>query len=242
VRISGSLVIAAFALCGCKKESASGCMLIQTKNYSNGVLVASAIYEYDGQNRIKSVTLTNGDRHEYSYYSDSTLIMDRNARTTYYLNSNGLATSSRTVFNPNPDGLQYDNTYTYNAEGYLTGTQRIFHHVVNGNIVGDTSGAQFTWDNGNLVRTMSPWPGGSEALRYEYGDQKADNAFLDLAFYDGYIYLGKKSKNLVSKIEDDSGNLMYTRTYKFDDGRLVRLTNSGTDGPKDEVYFSYQCK
>lgn len=229
MRIFAIIGIFTFVMAGCKKDSTSDCVLYQSIFNNNPTTTST--YEYDDQGRIKSITGTNNNKQEYTYYKDSVVFTAGNTRTTYYLNSNGLSDSAIVVFNPNPNGLGFNNSYTYNSEGYLVGSREIFKQVFNGNILRDTTYSQFTYENGNLTKAIQT---GSAETHYEYTTLAAGpNSLYQPGAPETGAFLGKRSKNLLSKSMDQAGNFLYTYSYKFDSHKNVtRRTETFQDGSK----------
>src|SRR5688500_1313554 len=126
-------------LTACKKnEDQNNCILNKVELSSNNT-TQTYTYEYDAQGRISKIGIRN-----FEYITDSVVITECNIREAYLLDNKGLAISSRKTFLANPDGLQEDYLYTYNAEGYLVKERSIFSQVYNGDILRDTAFNYYT--------------------------------------------------------------------------------------------------
>ena len=234
------LAVISFALASCKKDSASNCTLYQT-SYKD-IPTSTSTYEFDDQGRLKAVTESgNNARQEYNYYKDSVVVTVGGTRTTYYLNSNGLANSAIITFNPNPDGLGFNNTYTYNSEGYLTESQEIFKQNHNGVTLRDTGNTRFTYENGNLIKAIYAW-GGPVEIHYEYTTIEAVHSFFQPGLQETGSFLGKRSKNLLSQTKDQAGNILSTYSYEFDsNGNVTKRIETEQNGTKTEILFTHRC-
>jgi YD repeat-containing protein len=225
-------ILALFA--NCNKDKISDCRLISLQNSSTGTQVK---YGYDGQGRIIKVSdgtlITTLD-----YFKDSVVLSDG---TTYFLNSAGLATSSKLKFK-SPELLSLEGDYTYDNEGYLIKVQQVFSQLYNGNILRDTSILNFTIQNGNIVKQTNSQ--GNFETFYEYSSKEhRQNSAFTMNIFSPWPFLGKSSKNLVSTAKDGQGNVIYAAKYSFDSkGNLAkRIMTSPNNAVSGSIQYNYQC-
>ena len=220
----------------CNKDKKASCLLIQmtTNAGPNGYLIT---YEYDDQRRIKRSTDEYGIA-EYQYFKDSVVIVKPSSRTVYYLNSAGLADSSKLRFiGSNPNQLAHDSRYTYNAEGFLIEHREIFSQFYNGSTHKDTSYRLFTILNGNIIKER-PFDS-SDELNYEYSSYKLENY---LTSEGTHPFLGKSSRNLVTKSTLQDGTINATYSYKFDfHGNVTSVSKQLKTGGAYTSNFTYSC-
>jgi len=227
------------ALFSCKKQGSRDCKLISIQ----GQLPIAGItktYEYDDNGRIVK-TVTPSITEAVKYYPDSITITDRYLLSTYYLNSSGLATSSKITYTiPIPGEIGWDNDYSYNADGYLIQARNIFSRMENGNLVKDTGFITFTIVNGNITEY---WNGNVLVNTYEYTtlEAKENMAFTTHPLYQ-WPFLGKASKNLMSRMTGLPQGPS-TFDYVFDGEKNIierKEFRSGSPGAAI-LYYTYQC-
>ena len=236
MKICTFLIGLSFFISACNKDKKASCLLIQMKT-SSGPNSYSINYEYDDQRRIKRSTDDQGIT-EYQYFKDSVVRIKPYSRTVYYLNSAGLADSSKERFtNSNPNQLAFDSRYTYNAEGYLIEHREIFSQFYSGSIHKDTSYRLLTISNGNIIKER--YSNSLDELNYEYSSYKLENYLTS----DGtYPFLGKSSKNLVSKSTIQNGTESITYTYKFDlHGNVTSVSKQWKTLGTTIKNFTYSC-
>jgi hypothetical protein len=242
-----SFVLLLFIIVGCKKNRNYGsCRMTQLQNFDNGIMVSAVTYEYDVQGRIKKINQANSYINTYDYFADSVVLIGTSqqrgsSRTTYFLNSSGQAISAKTSLNPNPYGLQFDNLYTYNSDGYLIAEREIFSQVYNGNILRDTFYTNYTIVNGNVTkatRTNSP------DFTYQYtGNILPDNipGLNPFPSREG-SFKGKHPNNLVSNVI--SGGNTDNYSYSFDRRGNVselKVSSAGLPSTIRKTVFHYDC-
>lgn len=226
-------------LTACKKnEDQNNCILNKVELSSNNT-TQTYTYEYDAQGRISKI----GIRH-FEYFTDSVVITEGNIREAYLLDNKGLAISSRKTFLANPDGLQEDYLYTYNAEGYLVEERSIFSQVYNGDILRDTAFNYYTILNGNIV--MSNYSKATEPIYIEYssGLLSQNNPVLN-PFKSGMgSFLGKPLRNLMSKMKTQDGRIALDIAYSIDPfGKVTATTHTYATNPvtTQKNKFYYHC-
>src|SRR3954470_13887315 len=131
------MILVALLFFGCIKEKADGdCRLV---HYTTYMAPAGSTYQmndvslvYDNQGRLQAVKIQNQSpmlplQETFTYFQDSVVSQQGAEHRVYYLNSAGLADSSRLYFtDANPNGLAFRDFYTYNAEGFMTSHLSIF--------------------------------------------------------------------------------------------------------------------
>ena len=223
---------------GCKKENNQHCLLVSTHSSGNGNTQISLL-TYDSLERIKSISTGGQGVVSYTYFKDSVVEQNLGQHKVYYLNPSDLATSSRTTFNPNPNGVQLDDSYTYNGEGYLVDQQEIFTQLYNGNILKDTVIYHYTIQGGNVVKLQGT---NTEDLIIEYGSDLATSPFINYLFINEALpFLGKPSTNLAIRTKNNYGGVNSSISYGRDSrGNVILRTNSNANGSFTTSY-SYQC-
>lgn len=232
-------------LINCKKDSDNAnCKLEQKTSYSNGTVSSSFKYEYDDMNRIKKIAPTyggSGMATNFTYYPDSIVALSNFQRQTYFLGTNGLADTSSLIVLGSAEQLKFYYTYTYNAEGYLVNEREIFSQLHNGNTILDTIVNTYTITNGNLVKinsTQTP-----DDLTFEYSAELRPANNIELMAETGrFPFLGKQSKNLVSKMYVN-GMPSYDASYEKDKkGNIIKQTQrNSTSGQSSMVEYTYTC-
>lgn len=218
----------------------------------------SSSYTYDNQNRVKKTTYNSGDYETYTYQSDK-ITLESSSTGTY---------SSNAVYNLDSKGrivkitANYGTTdLKYNNDGYLSELK--FTTTI------ETSDPSFTrtfeYAGGNLNKVTTQYDKGdlkTSVYTISYSENSADEASLkiiggDYWFTDNiYVYLGdvanflgKGSKNLISKIDiidtDSNGgssNFIINYTYQKDaKGNITSMKE--TQGTDERTYnFTYTCK
>jgi YD repeat-containing protein len=234
----------------CKKDNdASECTLKQVKVYSGNNLNSSIDYEYDDQGRIRKI-VDNGSSKTFTYYPDSVVVTgdNNNPRTTYFLNNNGLAVSSKTFVTtaPAPMNLEFDHTYSYDPAGFLVQDIEIFSQPFNGGTLKDTSVTNYIVSNGNIEKAISIAPSGNSEMRFEYSalPLTINNSFLNSFPSGAGNFLGKHPGNLVAKITDQNGNLIVNFQYGTDSRKNIvhKSYDYVNQSQEQKVEFSYQCR
>jgi hypothetical protein len=229
-----------FAGCN-KKNTYSICDMTQVEIINEGSPTAFINYQYDAAGRVKKVFYGAGT-DDYAYFPDSVVVTTTSSnippgygRMTYFLNSAGLATSAKRTFNPNPNGIQFDDVYTYDAAGYLIAERSIFSQLYNGNILRDTTYRTYTVMNGDIVKKTET---NSTDVVYEYSaDAMPDNIpYLNNFPSREGSFLGKHPVHLMSKGEGSN-------SYSFDRGKKVSQMNVTFQGTTTttKVLFHYAC-
>jgi len=223
-----------------KKNTYSICDLTQVEIISDGSPTTFINYQYDANGRIKRV-ITGPGADVYEYFTDSVVVISAatgppsSGRMTYSINSAGLATTARLTFNPNPNSLQIDYLYNYDAAGYLISEREIFSQLYNGVIIRDTTFRNYTVANGDIIKKTET---NSTDIIYEYSaDVMPDNVPMLNPFpsREG-SFLGKHPVHLVSNGE---GNY----SYSFDRGKKVsekKATYPGSNSTQ-RMLFHYAC-
>lgn len=231
--------ISCCALFGCKKQGSLDCKLvsIQSQLPITGI---TKTYEYDDKGRIVK-TVTPSITETVKYYPGSITITDQYLMSTYYLNSSGLAASSKiSSIIPIPGQIGWDNNYSYNATGYLIQTRSIFSRLENGNLVRDTGFISFTIVNGNVTEY---WSGNVLNNTYEYTtlEAKENMAFTTHPLYQ-WPFLGKASKNLMSRMTGlPQGPSIFEYVLDAEKNIIERKEyRSGSPGAAI-LYYTYQC-
>ena len=236
------LFIALLSFLSCKKNQKETCLLSQADGYSNGTLSNSVKYSFDDKQRVKSI-ITGSSTAQYTYYNDSIVADFGNMYMTYYLNSNGLVTTSVTNFCNNPNNLRHDDTYTYDSQGFLTQWRSIFSQTFLGNIIKDTTITNYVISGGNVVRTYGK---NVPENFYEYSPLIMDfkNPALNMFPSAAGRFLGLSPLNLVSVIKDNTGATIITYSYLRDNsGKVIQKNineNISPDKPKE--LYQYNCK
>jgi hypothetical protein len=227
------LVFISGLLTNCSKDKASDCRLVSLQ-YSNSSSLVK--YGYDAQGRI--IKVANGTSIiTLDYFKDSVVTSDG---ITYFLNSAGLAVSSKVKFN-SPELLSLEGNYAYDNEGYLIKVQEVFSQLYNGNILRDTTLQSFTVQNGNIVKQTNSH-GTTEYFEYSSKEARQNSAFA-MNVFSPWPFLGRSSKNLVSTVKNGQGNVMYEAQYFFDSkGNLSnRILSSPDNSISGTMQFNYQC-
>jgi len=225
---------------GCnKKNTYSICDLTQLEIIQDGAPTTFINYQYDAAGKIKRV-MTESWTDVYDYFTDSVVVIGSMSpsgfvRTTYFLNGAGVATSAKTILSPNPNGLQTDYLYNYDAAGYLISEREIFTQLYNGNILHDTTFRTYNVVNGDIVKKTET--NGTDFL-FEYStDVMPDNVPMLNPFpsREG-SFLGKHPIHLVSKSDANY-------SYSFDRGKKVSEMKSSFPGANStqRMLFHYAC-
>lgn len=232
-------------LFSCKKDKNTDCRFIQTDSFLNGIRQTATNYFFDDKGRVTMRIIhqaTGKDTAAYRYTADSVVIDYGNIYSVYYLNSSGLATHSYTSMDYNPNSIRDDQSYTYDANGYLVSQRVIFSQLYLGTIVKDTQYYYFEIAGGNVVRTY-----GSNVLDqyYQYNNEPSDSRIPDMHYFPSVIgpFLGKSPVNLVAGVGNAPGSASITYTYKKDkDGRLAEkeFTVAGSTDRRKDTYI-YDC-
>ena len=239
-------VLLVFTACN-KKNTYSICHMTQMEIFPNNSPSFIISYQYDAAGRIKKVisgTYTN----IYDYFADSVVIVmttstlpSASTRTTYFLNSAGIATSSKRIFNPNPNSLQNDDVYGYDAAGYLINERSIFTQVYYGTTLRDTTFRTYTVLNGDIIKKTET---NSIDMLYGYSsDAMPDNVQYLNPFpsRDG-SFLGRHVAHLITRADATAtgdGGI----SYSFDQGKKVSEMRSTGPGStiNQRVVFHYAC-
>jgi len=213
--------------------------MTQVEIISDGAPTTSVNYQFDANGRIKRM-MAKDWTDVYDYFTDSVVIMGSTAlsgtvRTTYFLNSAGLAVSAKRIFIPNPNSLQDDYLYTYDAAGYLISEREIFSQLYNGNILRDTTFRTYTVTNGDIIKKTET---NATDQMFEYSaDVMPDNVPMLNPFpsREG-SFLGRHPIHLVSKSDANY-------SYSFDRGKKVSERKSSYPGgnSNQRMLFHYAC-
>ena len=221
--------------------------MMQVEIISDGSPTSFINYQYDANGRIKK-NFAEGWTEVYDYYPDSVVVTSAaNAtsssyvRMTYFLNSAGVATSAKRIYNPNPNSLQLDDMYTYDAAGYLITERSIFSQLYNGSILRDTTFRTYTVLNGDIIKKTET---NSVDMLYRYSsDAMPDNVqYLNPFPSRQGSFLGRHVAHLITRADPNAtgdGGI----SYSFDQGKKVsemRATGSGTT-INQRVLFHYAC-
>jgi len=230
----------------CKKKDAANCRYTQSESYFNGVKQNSIAYSYDGQGRISRYITYQSPKNDtatYRYTGDSVVIDYGNIFSVYYLAAGGLATHSYTTLKTNnPNAIRDDQTYTYNANGYLVAQRFIFSQLYLGNIIRDTQYYYFDIAGGNVVKAYGS---NMTDILYEYSGEPMDSRIPELNTFPSRIgaFLGKAPVNLIAVMKDAAGTPFVSYTYvRNKEGRITEkqvTQHFSTDKPR-EVY-NYTC-
>ena len=241
-------VFIVFLFSGCKKndnieEKKGKCLLEKAiVSFSNDP-GWTASFEYDENDRLK--TLIDGPSIlSYAYFKDSVVITtNANSRTTYFLNSQGLAMTGKTTLPTSQDESQLDHTFTYNAEGYLIRHRQILSRLYLGNVIRDTTIEEFTIVNGNVVNAKSITPGVTSENEYEYSMAKmnANNPFLNEFPSSHGDFLGKAPVNLVVKEKVKDGATVADISYVYDAKGNIKTKTAANSYVTEYIEFHYRC-
>ncbi len=230
-------------LFSCKKDNNSGNCKVAVESRLVGGTRSTSGFFYDDLGRIISI-LNGTNLVEFEYFQDSVKqLIDNKHVYTYYLNSKGLADSSRTYFVPNPNELGLVEHFTYDADGFMTRVETHFSQRYAGNIIIDTTVSAYTVTNGNITRFEQD----GFTINYEYGSQSAiNNRAVSVGFRPILPFFGKTSNNLLVKSTDDSGGVI-TYTYNYDSRGRVSIKTAVTTSPTlppnytETVEYGYDC-
>lgn len=237
-----------FLFSGCKKndtnEEKNGKCLLETVNVNfNNSSGWIASFEYDEKARLKTF-IDDLSTSSYAYFKDSVVITtNANSRTTYFLNSQGLAITGKTAFPLSTDQSQIDHTFAYNAEGYLIRNMQILSRLYLGSVLKDTTIENFTIVNGNVVSLKTITPSVTFENQYEYSAAKmnTNNPFLNEFPSSHGSFLGKAPVNLVVKEKVKDGNTVGDMSYTYDaKGNIITKT---VVNPYTTMFieFHYRC-
>ena len=208
-------LIAAVLLIGsCKKTTVNGLVKSTADSYtSNGQTTNStAIYTYDGQNRLTEYQPGSGTPTTISYGSGSVTVTQGSSVTIYQLNSSGYATSDN-----------QGNIYVYDNNGFNTTTTNTGANTTN----------VFSISNGNVSSEQSTVNGVTTTYAYTY---------LSTADYRTYglKFLGKNSVNLVNTESISNPNTTtYTFSYTFDSKGRVQTQTYISGTTTDVTTYTY---
>lgn len=244
MRILLPTLILSLLLIACKKNKDQNNCILDKVELSSNNSTQTDTYEYDTQGRISKIINTfSGIRH-FEYFTDSVVITTNNIREVYLLDSKGLAISSKTTFFPNPNSLQDDYLYSYNADGYLIEERHIFSQVYNGDVLRDTAFNYYTILNGNVV--VNNYTKAAQPMYIEYSsDLLSQNNPAFNPFKSGLgTFLGKPPRNLMSKIKAQNGDITLDITYSIDSfGKVTAATRTYATNPTtiEKNRFYYHC-
>lgn len=209
---------------GCKKKNSGDCEFVQTDFYYNGTKQQFNTYSYDDKGRISQFLIHQAPKNDtvtYRYYADS-IVLDYGASyAVYFLRPDGLASGGYLNLKVNPDQLYSEYKFTYNAEGYLVEFRDIFSQLYLGSIIKDTTYYYYTISGGNVVKETGNRSG---ELNFEYNTQLNDTRIPDLSSFPFRTgpFMGKRSRNLVSVIKDNTGARLSSFTYITDNsGKII---------------------
>lgn len=222
------------------KEEMVVCQLTQASLSGNGETITHSYEFKDGKiTFVKAASDKVSHPLNYSYNHTSTSISE--GETMYTLDAQGRITSES-----GPENIgRYNKTYVYNNDGYLIEVKKDNTNDI----------TKFTWTNGNLTKI-------EEVVNYD------GTAYSDITFYDyssdirptnfyadvpdmpvvyNYIFkfMGKQTKNLVSKERYEIGTTGNMFIYGFDSNKNVTsMTDKDeTSGFVNGAYeFKYSCK
>lgn len=268
-------VATATMMVGCGKDDKdpieeNGCKvvkLVEDEDY-----VTNLAYNSDG--KIVRVELiedgTLDERYDFTYSSEKITAVEKNddGDTYYYeytLNNEGLITSAKYL--NNDDVWEIGALLSYNANGYLI---KAIAEEENSEFINE-----FSYSNGNLVSTNGSWImnkgsigeyGGTHTENITYDPTKANYPFsveieaLESTvlrdFVPGYQYLyeigylGKKSKNRITKVNYSSSNgssNAYSSKIDFSyeedaKGNVFKVTRNDDDNYTTNYSLEYSCK
>jgi hypothetical protein len=196
--------------------------------------VESSFYTYDAQNRILSIMgpdwkMQNEFRGQDTVITYQTKVGSPKKSIRIFNEAGAPQMSLVGVHGPRDDSAAEKYTYIYNTLQQVV-TMYIDTHPRDSNRLGIDS-FNFFWEDGNLVRRFyNNQPSGD----YEYYPGTNGTFFLnDLGGISPFLYFTKNRRvgnaNLRSKDIFDSGRLIKTYTYKFDDfGRVKTMTINST--------------
>lgn len=156
----------------------------------------------------------------YSLSSSNTKINEIEYTRTYYINSSGMADSSKTTY---PDQQNIQTTYEYDTNGFLVRTLEGDWEIIN-TVLDENVTYTASYYNGNLLTSES----------FEHFGDKLNNTNTSLFNCFDYSktgtgFLGKFGKNLQKKsVFTNSGtHYTYEYSYNFDErGRITKMTVS----------------
>ena len=237
-----------------KNDGKTLCHADQVQFFTDARLTHTINYEYDDQGRIKR-TIDGITTFKYDYFTDSVVVTQTispspgYSRITYFLNNAGLASSSKLISSSNVNGSQFDKTYTYDSEGYLTGERQIHSGLYNGIILHDTDYTSYSLINGNIIKRASWGAYGAHELYFEYSALPllANIPVLNPFPSSEGSFLGKKPTNLLSKTKpSNNGNTFDTISYSLGfGGKVLQMTTTVTEprggGGPETAQIHYRC-
>lgn len=239
------LPILVVAFSACKKKRTETCQFNQTDFYYNGSRQSYSTYSFDDRGRISQYIMhqaPTNDTMTYRYTTDSVVVDYGGSYAVYFLRPDGLASHGYLNLKVNPNQLYNEYTFTYDAEGYLVQSRDIFSQLYLGSILKDTAYYYYTISNGNLVKETS---NRADELNFEYNTQLNDPNIPDLSMHPFRLgpFMGKRSRNLVSAIKDNTGTRLSSFTYVIDNSgkilekKIVPFIATNTASEK----YNYNC-
>lgn len=245
--------MALFVVASCSKSEeepkteTESCQLTQASVTSGGETITN-IYQYDGGGKITTVNSSsvfnngtpNTSTYAFTYTADSFSDGDK----TYALDAMGRIKSSTRYYKVNNINYIATFNYTYNSDGYITEVKNSSTNEV----------TKFTWTAGNLTKVEDSYMVGgvlsTNVQIYDYSTEvKPDNFYSDvpdLPVPNTYIFkfMGKQSKNLISKVRYEGGSTAEILSYgKDSNGNITSLTEKedGTAKTFGIYQFKYKC-
>lgn len=217
-------------------ETKTSCQLTSSTNVITGGASGSFSYNYDGDGKITKYVLTGVQNANTTVYTYSA---SQITEVTTYVN-NGTPTTGTVIYNRDSQGriisihgsnsstaVVSNTNFIYNTDGYLSQSTYIdnLSYTSNNPII-----EKFTYANGNLIGIEEV---DDNKATLTYGSQMANDNYIypdrtaylpDEQFSPLRKFLGKQSKNLISKITVDNGDAD-TFTYQLDGNSNVSSTN-----------------
>lgn len=234
--VLAALAITTAASCKKKDDSPTCRIITATDVYTNsGTTTTSTLnYTYNNDGQISTLTLSDGTTttQKIYNYNGNTIIVNStqggsfSGRDSVTLNSNGRVTNFRHFSNSSGTNW-YNFSYEFDGNGALL---KSIYTLSSG---GSPSTTTFTSSNGDLAT-------GSDGSVYGYYTDKPYQQgdyfyFIFLINYGAEIV---KNAHLLKSITT-SGSIRNC-TYDFTDGRISKMTVTGTSSI-DVVTYQYQC-
>ena len=191
------------------------------------------------------------ERYTFSYSGSKVTMVGQSSsdKIIYTMNigSDGFITGGTGVYTETYEGETYEDKSNFSfsyKNGYLTGMD-VNSSANNGDKGSGTY--RFTWENGNLIKTVSEWSSTEEGVKEEWGetytatygsdlnvanisffDEVADLEDLEYAYYAGL--LGKSTKNLLKTVVNQYESYSDTHNYSYtfnDDKYPVKVIIDG---------------
>lgn len=241
------ILILSLLTSGCTKvvnleQSGQGrCVLTEASYVLAGAEVSRYFYRYESNGRLKSMLMKYGNTDLNIYYAYSELKIVQTE-----VDAHG---ESVVIYDLDPQGriIKESNgilrrEYVYSADGYLIETR---------DIIGTSAvkSIKYHYTHGNLTRIEYP----DRSVELSYNSSLIPSNFDHEVAYPNdrrlTAFLGKRSKNLISKAVtmyyDLAGeDATYTESFDYTldvKGNILQLRVSGREEKRYEINFRYSC-